>query len=91
MDITLDALLPHSLPYEFRRKIMNTSTLRSHILIAFISSCDGQMSTSQYFRIEQHIACNTLDWENAYKYDNDNFRIIYHIKKYKAETPLPAV
>ena len=49
------------------------------------------MSTSQCLHIEQHIACNTLNWENAYKYDNDTFRIIYHIKKYKAETPLPAV
>ena len=62
MGITLDTLLPHSLLYKLRRKIMDTSTSRSHILDAFISSCDGQMSISQCFHIEQHISCNILDW-----------------------------
>ena len=51
MDITLDALLTHSLPYEFRITIIYTSTLRSHILNDFISICDGKMSTSQCFHI----------------------------------------
>ena len=64
---TLDELLLHSLPYAFRRTIMDTQTLQSHILNASISSCRGQISTSKCFHIKQHIACNTLDWESAYK------------------------
>ena len=49
MDSILDALLPHILPYEFRKTIMDTSTSRSHILDAFISSCDVQISTAYFF------------------------------------------
>ena len=88
---TLDALLPHSLLYEFCRIIMDTSTSRSHILNAFIYSCEIKMSISQCLHIEHHIACNTLDWENYYKDDNDTFRIIYHLRKHKAYYCLPTV
>ena len=91
MDSTLDTLIPHRLPYEFRRKIMDTSTSQSHILDAFISSCDGQMSTPQCFHIEQHISCNTLDWKNTFKYDNDTFQIISHLRKHNTEYWPPAV
>ena len=73
MDSTLDALLPHSIPYECWRTIMDTLTLQSNIIDAFISSYDGQMSTSQCFHIEQHNAYNALDWEKSYQYENDNF------------------
>ena len=52
IDITLDALLPHSLPYEFFRTIMDASTLPSNIVDAFISSFDGQISTAQCFHIK---------------------------------------
>ena len=61
IDSTLNTLLPHSLTYEFRRTIMDTSTSRSHIIDAFISTCDGKMSISQCFHIEYHISCNTID------------------------------
>ena len=70
---------------------MDTSTSRSHILDAFISSCDGKMSTPQCFHIVKHTDCNTIDRENTNKYDNDNFRIISHIRKQKEENWLPAV
>ena len=49
------------------------------------------MSTSQCFHIEQHISFNTLYWENAYKYDNNNFQIISHLRKHKADYWPPAV
>ena len=52
---------------------MDTLTLQSNIIDAFISSYDGQMSTSQCFHIEQHNAYNALDWEKSYQYENDNF------------------
>ena len=88
---TLDALLPHSLPYEFRRTIMDTPTLSSHTIDAFISICNGKMSTSKCFHIEQHIACNKLDRENSYKGENYTFRIISHLRKHKADSPPPRV
>ena len=85
MYTNLDALLPHSLAYEFQRTKMDTSTSRSHILDDFIYTCDGKMSTSQCLHIEQHNVCNTLDWKNAYKDDNDTFRIISHLRKHKSD------
>ena len=48
------------------------------------------MSTSQCLHIEQHNVCNTLDWGNAYKYDNNKFRIISHLRKHKADNWSPA-
>ena len=77
--ITLDALLAHSLTYELWRTIMDTSTSRSNILNDFISSCNRQMSTAQCFHIEHHNACNTLDWGELYKDENDTFQTISHI------------
>ena len=61
MDSTLYSLIPHSLPYEFWIRIIDTYTSRSHILYDFISSYNIQMSTSQCFHIEKHIACNTTN------------------------------
>ena len=92
MESTLDALITHILPYDaFWRTIMDTLSSRSQILDAFISICDGRISTSKCFLIVQHIAFNTLDWENAYKYGNDTFQIIYHLQKQKSDNCPPAV
>ena len=85
MNSTLDALLPHSLPYEFLRSIMDTSTLRSNMLNDFISSCKGKIITAQCFHIEHQNSNNTLDWGKSYKDDNGNFRIISHLQKHKAD------
>ena len=63
---------------------MDTSTLCSNILDDFVFNCDGQMSTAQYFHIENHSANNTLDWGKSYKDDNDTFRIIFLLRKDKA-------
>ena len=52
MDSTLDGLLPHSLSNELWRTILDTSILRSHILVPFKSLCDRKIFTSQYFHIE---------------------------------------
>ena len=46
MDSALDALRPRSLPYKFRRTIMDTPTLWSNILDAFVSSYNGKISAS---------------------------------------------
>ena len=48
------------------------------------------MSTAQCFHIEQHNASNTLDWGKAYKCDKDNFQIISHLRKHKADDSPPA-
>ena len=70
---------------------MDTLTSRTNILGDFISNSTGQMSTAQCFHVEQQNASSMIDQEKSYKDDNDNFRIIHHLRKHKADDWSPTV
>ena len=49
------------------------------------------MSTAQCFHVEQQNASSMIDQGKSYKDDNDNFRIIHHLRKHKADDWSPTV